>query len=38
MYTLTLTMNPGIGKIYYQVNGASSYSNTTTSTTVDVKA
>jgi hypothetical protein len=38
MYQLTLTKNAGINKIYYKVNGASSYSDTTESTTVDVKA
>ena len=35
-YTLTLTKGTGIGKIYYKVNGATTYSSTTSSTTVQV--
>jgi len=36
-YDLTLTVNTGIDRLYYKVNGASDYSYTTTSTTVKAK-
>lgn len=35
-YTLTITKNTGVATIYYKVNGASSWSSTTSSKTVSV--
>ena len=37
-YNLTLTKNTWIARIYYKVNGAASYSNTTTTKIVTMKA
>ena len=35
-YKLTLTKGTGIGTIYYKINGASAYTSSTTTTTLDV--
>ena len=35
-YTLTITVNTGVARVYYKVNGASSWSSTTSSKTVSI--